>query len=260
MAQGDIEIYGAVRAMTGAGKAAYAQQVYDEEQRQFQSEINQNVSDMISEVFPLTVGVASSNVRTYEIGTEVNPQIVLSITRKGADVSSSATTTVSPSGSVQADNKTIIDSMKTSGTTTYQISVAQGGQTRSVPAQTIKFLPYAYGGTLDVKPANANAVKAQIESWGSSHGVLTDKTDSHAIYAQDGKIPLSAKNYYLFAVKGSYDFIVKNAASGGIISVDSSDMGKNLVINRVNGTGTDNYSWIIVPESPNSWTFEIVNS
>lgn len=46
MAQGDIEIYGAVRAMTGAGKAAYAQQVFDETQERFQSAINQDVKEM----------------------------------------------------------------------------------------------------------------------------------------------------------------------------------------------------------------------
>ena len=44
MAQGDIEIYGAVRAMTGAGKAAYAQQVFDETQGRFQSAINQDLN------------------------------------------------------------------------------------------------------------------------------------------------------------------------------------------------------------------------
>lgn len=44
MAQGDIEIYGAIRAMTGAGKAAYAQQVFDETQGRFQSAINQDLN------------------------------------------------------------------------------------------------------------------------------------------------------------------------------------------------------------------------
>lgn len=48
MAQGDIAIYGAVRAMTGAGKAAYAQQVYDETQGRFQSAINQDLSRAVA--------------------------------------------------------------------------------------------------------------------------------------------------------------------------------------------------------------------
>lgn len=48
MAQGDIEIYGAVRAMTGAGKAAYAQQVFDETQGRFQSAINQDLNKAVA--------------------------------------------------------------------------------------------------------------------------------------------------------------------------------------------------------------------
>lgn len=48
MAQGDIAIYGAVRAMTGEGKAAYAGQVFDETQGRFQAAINQDVGDIIA--------------------------------------------------------------------------------------------------------------------------------------------------------------------------------------------------------------------
>jgi hypothetical protein len=43
MAEGDIKIYGAIRSMTGDGKAAYASQVYDETLGKFQSEINADV-------------------------------------------------------------------------------------------------------------------------------------------------------------------------------------------------------------------------
>lgn len=37
----DISIYGALRSMTGEGKAAYASQIYDETLGKFQSQINQ---------------------------------------------------------------------------------------------------------------------------------------------------------------------------------------------------------------------------
>jgi hypothetical protein len=39
----DIEIYGAIRSMTGDNKSAYASQVYDEDIQKFQSEINQEI-------------------------------------------------------------------------------------------------------------------------------------------------------------------------------------------------------------------------
>ena len=219
--------------------------------------------DMVTEVFPLTVAVASSNAGTREVGTSVTPNIVLSITRKGADVSSSAVTT-SNAGSVQSDNKTITDSAKTSGTTTYRISVSQGGQTKAVADQVFKFLNYVYGGELSSKPSGSSAVKTQIESWGSSHGVLSDKKNSTAI-TSDGEIGLAASKYYLFAVKQTASgvpvtLIVKNANSGGTIDVPSSDKGSDLQITRVNGSGSDYYSWVIVPASSNSWTFKIVNS
>ena len=222
--------------------------------------------DMVTEVFPLTVAVASSNAGTREIGTEITPQIVLSITRKGANIpASQIELTISPTpASVSSDKRTITGYPVSSGTTSYQISVSQGGQTRSIPNQVFKFLNYVYGGELSSKPANSSAVKTQIESWGSSHGVLSDKKNSTAI-TSDGKIALSANKYYLFAVKQltqnvPITLIVKNANSGGTIDVPSSDKGSDLVITRANHSGTDYYSWIIVPASSNSWNFQIVNS
>lgn len=222
--------------------------------------------EMVTEVFPLTVGVVSSNAGAREIGTPVTPQIVLSITRKGTNIPAiDITETITPPpASVSSDKRTITGNPVSSGTTTYQISVSQGGQTRSIPNQVFKFLNYVYGGELSSKPANSSAVKTQIELWGSSHGVLSDKKNSTAI-TSDGKIALSATKYYLFAVKQltqnvPVTLIVKNANSGGTIDVPSSDKGSDLVITRVNHSGTDFYSWIIVPASSNSWNFQIVNS
>ena len=40
----DIHIYGAIRAMTGEGKSAYADQIWDEALGKFQSELNQQFS------------------------------------------------------------------------------------------------------------------------------------------------------------------------------------------------------------------------
>lgn len=45
MAEGDINIYGAIRSMTGEGKAAYASQIYDEAQGKFQSQINEETAN-----------------------------------------------------------------------------------------------------------------------------------------------------------------------------------------------------------------------
>lgn len=203
---------------------------------------------LATEVFPLTVAVASSNAGTREIGTSVTPNIVLSITRKGADVSSSAQTT-SSQGTVQSDHKTIIGSALTSGTTTYIISVTQGGQTKSVPNQVFSFTNYRYKGALSSKPNTANIVAA-IRALPKELSTVTTL----------GQTTLEANKYYLFAVKGTVNLIVKNAKSGGTIDIPSSDKG-TCIVPQENGVGDGNtYSWVIVPASSNTWYFQITNS
>lgn len=46
----DIEIYGAVRSMTGEGKSAYAEQIYDEALGKFQDQINANAESSLQEI------------------------------------------------------------------------------------------------------------------------------------------------------------------------------------------------------------------
>lgn len=86
----------------------------------------QAFAEIAREIYPVQVTIAESNAGTFEIGTPKIPHIVLSILRNGADVSSSANTT-SSQGEVQSDHKTIDGVELTSGTTTFQISVTQGG-------------------------------------------------------------------------------------------------------------------------------------
>ena len=214
--------------------------------------------DMVTEVFPLTVGVVSSNAGTRETGSSTTPSIVLSVTRKGVNIDiTSDMVSVSPNdGSLNAATKTYTGAVIGSGSKTYQISVSQGGQTRSIPNQVFKFLPYVYGGELSSKPANAAAVKAQIESWGSSHGVLSDKTNSTAIYST-GVVPLSANNYYLFAVKGSVNLVCRHAGMDAVVTGCTTG---TATIQRVNQSGSDSYSYIIVEKSQSAWSFKITNS
>jgi hypothetical protein len=69
----DINIYGAVRSMAGDGKAAYASQVWDERQKKFQSQINEEaandglVSAKETQSFTDTEkGIARSNIDAYK--------------------------------------------------------------------------------------------------------------------------------------------------------------------------------------------------
>lgn len=245
---GEIKTYGAIRVMTEDGKAAFAQQVYDEEQEQFQSEINQNVNDMVSVVFPVVVGIASSNAGVREIGTSVIPNIVLDITRKGVDVSTSAQTT-SSQGIVQSDNKTITDSAKTSGTTTYQIAVTQGGQTVNAPNQVFDFMNYMYYGEVSTKPASATAVATlcQNGTLGKQLSRATTKSSTN----------LAANKYYVFAVKGSVNLVCRHAGTDAVVTGCTTG---TATIQRVNNSGSDSYSYIIVEKSASAWSFKITNS
>ena len=209
--------------------------------------------DVVTEVFPVKAVISSSNADVREVGTSVTPTIVLNITRKGVDVASSAIVAVTPSGTVGSDNKTITDSAISSGSKTYHIEVTQGGQTVSPPNQKFDFKNYLYKGAFSadqkaaVKANLVTAIKARTK-------VLSD----------DKTLDQTALNggfCYLFAVKGHVNLVVKNAKSGGTISVDSSDKGFISDFPQENNPSlTNEYSWIIVPASSNTWYFQITNS
>lgn len=252
--QNDLYIYGAIRAMTGAGKSAYAQQVYDEEAGRFQSELNagfsEDISAMMTKVFPVDATVVFSNAGTREIGTSITPVIELSITRKGSDVAASSEVSVSPDdGSLSQDKKTYTGASISSGSKTYQIVVAQGGQTANIPNQVFSFLNYRYYGAVSAKPANAAAVKTLCQN-----GTLTKQLSSSTTM---GKTALAASKYFVFVIPTtSPNLIVKNANSGG--TVDNAGSG-TFEMARVNGTADLNYKYVIVPASSNAWNFEITN-
>ena len=207
--------------------------------------------DVVTEVFPIKVAIASSNAGTREIGTAVIPSIELNITRKGNDVAASANVEVTPDdGSLSQNKKTYTGALISSGSKTYQIAVTQGGQTVNAPAQTFSFLNYRYYGAVSTKPANAAAVKTLCQN-----GTLTKQLSSSTTM---GKTALAASKYFVFVVPNtSVSLIVKNANSGG--TVDNAGAG-TVEIARVNGTADLNYKYVIVPASSNAWNFEIVNS
>ena len=213
-------------------------------------------NDVVTEVFPVKAVIASSNAGTFEVGTSVTPTIVLGITRKGVDVASSATVAVTPSGTVGGDNKTITDSAISSSSKTYHIEVTQGGQTVSPANQVFSFKNYLYKGSF--ASSQKTAVKANLVSAiKSKTKVLSDDKT----LAPSGGVQLNGGDCYLFAVKGHVNLVVKNAKSGGTISVDSSDKGFITDFPQENNPSlTNEYSWIIVPASSNTWYFQITNS
>ena len=209
--------------------------------------------DVVTEVFPVKAVIASSNADVREVGTSVTPTIVLSITRKGVDVASSAIVAVTPSGTVGGDNKTITDSAISSGSKTYHIEVTQGGQTVSPANQVFNFKNYLYKGSF--ASSQKATVKANLVS------AIKSKTKVLSDDKTLAQTTLAGGDCYLFAVKGHVNLVVKNAKSGGTISIDSSDKGFISDFPQENNPSlTNEYSWIIVPASSNTWYFQITNS
>jgi hypothetical protein len=64
MAAGDIEVYGAIRAQTVEGKAAYASQIYDEALGKYQSEINQEVGSSSKDFYFSDINTSDINEGT----------------------------------------------------------------------------------------------------------------------------------------------------------------------------------------------------
>lgn len=209
----------------------------------------QAFAEIAREIYPVQVAIAESNAGTFEIGTRKTPHIVLSILRNGADVSSSANTT-SSQGEVQSDHKTIIGSEITSGTTTFQISVSQGGQTVNAPNQVFDFMNYRYYGVIN---STTEPTKAQVKTL-CENGTLTKQLSrSTKMSATD----LAANKCYVFVVPNTnVNLIVRNAKSGNPISGCTVD---TVTINRVNGTAEVSCKYVIVPAGSAAWTFEITN-
>ena len=221
------------------------------------SEDKMTFDEMVTEVFPLTVGVVSSNAGTYEIGDAqhaVTPQIVLSITRKGADVSAAEITEiVTPQEAVayiSPDKRTVSGYSLYSGTTTFQISVSQGGQVKNVANQVFDFMNYRYYGVIN---SSTEPTKAQIKTL-CENGTLTKQLSRST---KMGATDLAANKCFVFVVPStSVNLIVKNAKSGYPISGCTVD---TVTINRVNGTDAVSCKYVIVPAGSAAWTFEITN-
>ena len=207
--------------------------------------------DMVTEVFPLTVGVVSSNAGTRETGDEVSPHIVLSITRKGVDVpASEISQSISPTPIFVSDDKrTIMGNSLTSGTTIYQIAVTQGGQTKSAPNQVFDFMNYLYYGEVSTKPASATAVATLCENGTLSKQLSRATTKSST--------NLAANKYYVLAVKGSVNLVCRHAGTDAVVTGCTTG---TATIQRVNNSGSDTYSYIIVEKSASAWSFKITNS
>ena len=219
------------------------------------TDVQGGIKELATAIFPVTASIYEGNTGTFETGTPVTPLLKLDIKRNGVNVQSSSTVSVNPPEDMEvttASNRKVITytgEPLTSGTHTYAIDVVQGGQHAAPLTAEYKFSYYRYEGALSSKPNTSNIVAA-IRALPKELSTVTTL----------GQTTLEAGKYYLFAVKGTVNLIVKNAKSGGTIDIPTSDKG-TCIVPQENGVGDGNtYSWVIVPASPNTWYFQIANS
>lgn len=218
------------------------------------TDVQQGIKELATEIFPVTASIYEGNTGTFETGDQIAPLLKLDIKRNGVNVQSSSTVNVNPPEDMEVttvSNRKVITytgEPLTSGTHTFAIDVVQGGQHAAPLTAEYKFSYYRYKGALSSKPNTANIVAA-IRALPKELSTVTTL----------GQTTLEANKYYLFAVKGNVNLIVKNAKSGGTIAIPNSDKG-TCVVPQENGQGSNTYSWVIVPASSNTWYFQITNS
>jgi hypothetical protein len=220
------------------------------------TDVQGGIKELATAIFPVTVSIYEGNAGTFEAGTPITPLLKLDIKRNGVNVQSSSTVTVNPSEDMEVtteSNRKVITHTGeplTSGTTTYQISVAQGGQTVNAPNQVFDFMNYRYYGVIN---STTEPTKAQVKTL-CENGTLTKQLSRST---KMGATDLAANKCFVFVVPNtSVNLIVKNARSGNPISGCTVD---TVTINRVNGTDTVSCKYVIVPSGAAAWTFEITN-
>lgn len=244
------------------------------------SDAQQAFRELASEVFPLKVEILSqgSNGGSHEVTDAehpVTPTFALAITRRGRSVASSATIVVenhvAGSGSYsEVSGATIYNGVLTCPTIinsmVYRIAVTQGGQTVALDgddntgeyASKLKFsfMNYRYRGAVSANniPSDVTAKTNYVKQLCQNNTISKELSTSTQL---TGKNALAADKCYVFVIPTqSPNLIVKNANSGG--TVDNAGSG-TFELARVNGTGTVNCKYVIVPASSNAWNFEITN-
>lgn len=216
------------------------------------TDVQGGIKELATAIFPVTASIYEGNTGTFETGTPVTPLLKLDIKRNGVNVQSSSTVSVNPPEDMEvttASNRKVITytgEPLTSGTHTYAIDVVQGGQHAAPLTAEYKFSYYRYKGALSSKPNTANIVAA-IRALPKELSTVTTL----------GQTTLEAGKYYLFAVKGSVNLVCRHAGTDAVVTGCTTG---TATIQRVNNSGSDSYSYIIVEKSASAWSFKITNS
>ena len=200
-----------------------------------------DLDDVVLQVFPLVVTVASSNADAYEKGETVTPAVELSIKRRGVNVASEATITTT-----MTVDGTSLSYEDITENTSFNISVSHKGSTVSVPQQQYKFFNYVYGEVLYSEPTDVVAAISAAQT--------VCELSNRTTYSGT----LAAGRVFIFAVPGNVNLVCRHTETGAVIT--GCTKGTALIPRKCDPNTTDSYSYIIVPASDVSWNFKITNT
>ena len=244
------------------------------------SNVQAALGELAKEVFPLVATIdlasASNTGGNYEVGSQAIAKFVLDCSRRGNDVLSSSTILLERkvgSGSYEEREYNIANSVigddegSVTNNCTYRITITQNGQSVVIDDTldngkykgklSFTFMNYRYRGAVSANniPSDATAKTNYVKQLCQNNTISKELSTSTQL---TGKNALAADKCYVFVIPTqSPNLIVKNANSGGV--VDNAGLG-TFELARVNGTGTVNCKYVIVPASSNAWNFEITNS
>ena len=199
----------------------------------------------ILQVFPLQVSVSTSNAGWYERGATVTPSVVLNITRRGAGVARQTTLTTPMSVAAETDNTLTLAYQQITENTSFNIAVHHKGATVNVAQQQYNFVNYVYGDVLSGLPDDI------------AHAIASATTLRELSARTTYSGTLQAGKLFLFAVPGNVTLVCRHSETGALISGCTTG---TVSVTRQNETGSDTYSYIIVPSSDVAWNFNITNS
>lgn len=261
------------------GVVQYADDVYCDVEGLVTANVQAALGELAKEVFPLVATIdlasASNTGGNYEVGSHAIARFVLDCSRRGNDVLSSSTILLERkvgSGSYEEREYNIANSVigddegSVTNNCTYRITITQNGQSVVIDDTldngkykgklSFTFMNYRYRGAVSANniPPDATAKTNYVKQLCQNNTISKELSTSTQL---TGKNALAADKCYVFVIPTqSPNLIVKNANSGG--TVDNAGSG-TFELARVNGTGTVNCKYVIVPASPNAWNFEITN-
>jgi len=207
-----------------------------------------DIEDLMDKVFPVTPEILeSSGFGVFELGTSVTPELSWRVMKGSSEVQEYQVTlfTKTPEHSwvpgVPQEGTGHFVFPEVSQDTSWRLLLETPGEVVIGPLSS-EFRRYRYYGVLQGDPGEVteNLVK------GLQRDLQTTKTYQ--------KTTLRSGEYFLFAVPGASNLIVRHSGTDAI--VDS----RTGTLSVTGASGSYTYTWVLVPASGNSWTFIITNT